>query len=937
MRYYGGIAICFLVALILYYQIWCVTAQPRLQTQQDSRTPLHTASALGNGLIFSPNRKQLLIEAGHWLHVFQIEIPTLDDVLPVGDNPFQHSILYKNKDSEELFYMDAVRVNEYISMLNDRIRAEYEVFYTRMALLFPNNNTVTTRYKRSLLDASGLFKSLFNIPSSADMANMKSLVKVGTDKNSAMINKLRLNTNKLISHLKVTDDMIGELSVIANDIVHKYNNLSRELTSNRAMMARTSARSFLMAQYTLAISQAELIMNNMRQRLDSLIRHQISSNLITPDTIIEVFSTIISHLQQRNTKYTIDTDLTHFYENKNFKVQRHDNTIYIFVQFSMIYAEPDEYELYTLRQNPLPLTSYQKSNKAQHWASQVSLEDEALLVVLPKRSAYAILTHRQLNLCQVTQTRIICDFPVVMKDYTFPTCIFGIFQNKPEIIKDMCQFEFLMSNIEPDITYLSDNKILASNVSLLKIECADRTYSRTLSENNSTIIEITGCACIIKDTQNGQMLPAFMECSIGDPTPTQIINNNILPQLMTQKQIRLQGQKLLNQGQINIPPIQQLPVNDILKTTEKQKYNLNKLLKQMQSSDTLYTSKADKAMHRLLSLSDQTWLSQAANPINITIFILIAIALAALGFRMYKMGIILTALMNKKAFAAELPDYIYEDSTEDPNTIYDHAIIVKDHANNNTTLFIMFIILCIALHKFFKWLRTSNSKYNCNWNRVAATQVYASIGNANKNIIIKWQTFNILSHRLKMPETLGSIKFSVHTLIPLIIHRIELQATPHPHLLLDQTTLLDLNMSAYITMGIACSIKRLKRPRSISFLYVETGNFKPIPFNKPKTLHHPLYRPVEFPTTEDIPRLGTSSLHTDSLPLSIPPLPQSLTPPLTRKNKDKKLKAPRKPPRATFYDPSRQPNKYSDSPNSDPGSDLLKAFPYAVPLEYDRE
>ena len=51
--------------------------------------PRQEASALSHGLIFSASDKDLLIEAGHWQHVFQINIPEQSEIVQFDIYPFE--------------------------------------------------------------------------------------------------------------------------------------------------------------------------------------------------------------------------------------------------------------------------------------------------------------------------------------------------------------------------------------------------------------------------------------------------------------------------------------------------------------------------------------------------------------------------------------------------------------------------------------------------------------------------------------------------------------------------------------------------------------------------------------------------------------------------------------------------------------------------------
>ena len=377
------------------------------------------------------------------------------------------------------------------------------------------------------------------------------------------------------------------------------------------------------------------------------------------------------------------------------------------------------------------------------------LKDEAKLIVLQKDSTYAILTHKQLNLCQVTQTRIICDFPLVMKDFTFHTCIFGIFSNNPKVTKELCQFEFVISSIQPDITYLSHNHLLATNITLLKFECADQTFTLNLPPSQSSIVNINGCACLIKDPQHGQMLPAFLHCKEQQPTPTQLLINDMVPQLLSTQDIQNMGADFVATGIIKLPPLQEMPLKDILKTSQAETYSLNDLLNNNHAIK-IFKTPAEKALYKAYLTDYPTWIEQAPNPIMLAIIIMLSI-------------LHLKAMTDSKVHTQEIQyDDYSEPVTQDPNDLFQPENS-ETHAKENNIVIIIVLVLLFIAYKLQRWLRTSYSTCNCSWQRIAATQLYTSIGNNDTNIIIKWQSFKILAHRLKMPSTLGSIQFQVKT------------------------------------------------------------------------------------------------------------------------------------------------------------------------------
>ena len=84
----------------------------------------------------------------------------------------------------------------------------------------------------------------------------------------------------------------GKLATTTSHIVDRFNEVTAQVNNFNAAISRASIRSILLTQLSLTYTNAENILNNMRQNLDSLVRHQISSNLIPPETLVNVLATI---------------------------------------------------------------------------------------------------------------------------------------------------------------------------------------------------------------------------------------------------------------------------------------------------------------------------------------------------------------------------------------------------------------------------------------------------------------------------------------------------------------------------------------------------------------------------------------------------------------------------------------------------------------------
>ena len=634
------------------------------------------------GLIFSPTSKDILIQSGTWCHVFSIKIPELNDILPMAEFNFT---FIPHQITSTFVKNDLVYLTGMVKSLNEKFQIEYNAFISSMNLMFPEEN-IQSKKKRSIIDASGLFKSLFNVPSSGDLKEIKKLLSQFQTENQESMVKLKINTGKMLSHIRVNNILIEKLANSSNEIIHKFNNITHKILSFSGELNHISSRSLLLAQFSLSYEQAENVLRQLRHRLSNLVKHQISSELIPPELVISVFRTIKKRLFKLNTLYTIDVSLSRFYTTTEIQVQRIGKQVLIFSQLSMLYAEPEDYNSFYIQGNVLPLNYKEKLGSKLQWATRLVLNDEAIFITLPKQSSYAILTYKQLALCQVTQTRIICNFPLTMTDFSFPDCISAIFTNNSNYIYSTCKYEFLMAPIKPTLTYLSKNRILSTNVSLVKLECADKTSTVQVKTKKSAIINIQGCACLIRDTLNSQLLPAFIKCREDTDQYTTVLNNQFLPQLIDQQQFKpisyAQSSNLL----FSMPKILDLQDNDILESTQEQRYSLNQLINANRNSKILYKSSADKALHQAILRDYSSWWDKLKDPLVFTLLAFIIGFQIFQASRLYRMYVILSTIQKVKADY----DYYSYDSPEE-TTMYNTFNIVQAHTKNYNVL----IITCL--------------------------------------------------------------------------------------------------------------------------------------------------------------------------------------------------------------------------------------------------
>ena len=153
--------------------------------------PRQEASALSHGLIFSASDKDLLIEAGHWQHVFQINIPKQSEIIQFNTYPFVSGWSpYSEPSDKEKYstYTDIDALNIHANALRTTLLNQYQTFKNRTNKLFPNYRD-KPRHKRGLIDISGLLNYLFTVPSSADMDNLKHITQERHDKDVETIDE----------------------------------------------------------------------------------------------------------------------------------------------------------------------------------------------------------------------------------------------------------------------------------------------------------------------------------------------------------------------------------------------------------------------------------------------------------------------------------------------------------------------------------------------------------------------------------------------------------------------------------------------------------------------------------------------------------------------------------------------------------------------------
>ena len=102
----------------------------------------------------------------------------VDDVLPIDNTPFASASQPNGRNQsiiEDLTTEDIWHLNTHVSVLKRKMITEYNLFMDRINLIFPTQH-FRTCHKRAFIDASGLFKSLFNISSHDDMQEVKNMI-----------------------------------------------------------------------------------------------------------------------------------------------------------------------------------------------------------------------------------------------------------------------------------------------------------------------------------------------------------------------------------------------------------------------------------------------------------------------------------------------------------------------------------------------------------------------------------------------------------------------------------------------------------------------------------------------------------------------------------------------------------------------------------------
>ena len=91
------------------------------------------------------------------------------------------------------------------------------------------------------------------------MNNLKHITQERHDKDVETIDAIRLDSDKMISHMNVTDQMIIELATNAKATINTLNNMTRQVRSMDDAYNHLSTRSTLLAQFALSFHKARLL------------------------------------------------------------------------------------------------------------------------------------------------------------------------------------------------------------------------------------------------------------------------------------------------------------------------------------------------------------------------------------------------------------------------------------------------------------------------------------------------------------------------------------------------------------------------------------------------------------------------------------------------------------------------------------------------------
>ena len=320
--------------------------------------------------------------------------------------------------------------------------------------------------------------------------------------------------------------------------------------------------------------------------------------------------------------------------------------IWITLKFQ-VGPRPASSKLYNVKVYPVPV------NNGSTDATKIKGLPEYVVIksTLDNKISYAPVTAAELSECTL-QGSYTCEFALAFSPVNDGSCVAAIIQDKPNLIHDSCEFDYLRDHITPGFVPISDNTVLFYKIKDVTLLCG-----------NNPPTQAEGCHfCIFDVESNCQLVynnvkfttTVTKSCSTETPEITRkhLINLAVLKAFRKDLIDGVRGSSIFAESQIvnDLPKIEFFDhdFKQFLASEDKAGLDLKKVAAAASKNERVFQSLSEALLMGKIDL-DAGWIN--VNTILYIVNLVINIILALFVYRIYRnyqaLGLHLAALAGR--------------------------------------------------------------------------------------------------------------------------------------------------------------------------------------------------------------------------------------------------------------------------------------------------
>ena len=526
----------------------------------------------------------------YWHHTFLVKLPqpityvksTPPCRLVNTSVPLCHLLHDAHRQSQELGMETNKHLTKLRSLMNEAI-----------PILQHKEDSIT---KRAILPFIGqISHSLFGTATDQDVEILSKHIRALESRMHVLSDSFQHQGSNLASYMKTINERV---SSTINAI--QINNQAIASLGNELWLMDHSLilASKLSAHLTKEAAKGSYLLQMTETLL--LAIHQLHQGRLSPTIIPKsVLQMVIHQIKHKLSLHYPNFHLTHskpdhYYKTDHFLYSRQGNSLYVTLKLPLSsVAAP--LQVFKVINAPLPINSS---------STHTTILDEPpnYFAISTNRQYYSSLSEAEWSKCKGHRSLLHCHIVIPLISTGRTSCISALFFQQKHTIRELCEFNFIPNGLRPQITSLSDNTLILSNISHLTLQCAHNV--KELQGCSFCTISIP-CKCsLVAETF---FIPATLHgcANITDYiTKLHPINLAVLQHFLTDSDlVEVQGDSLTRiPVNAQIPPINlyQHKFSKFIASDKQTKHNLRRMMTAVKNNQQVFQTLTDPILAGLL-------------------------------------------------------------------------------------------------------------------------------------------------------------------------------------------------------------------------------------------------------------------------------------------------------------------------------------------------